>query len=444
MIDESGSPRLLKVASAIGAVGAVILLARLTVFMADPTKVGYSTLPSSQWEVEHSCLSAYHIAANAAGTMNVYESSLYTASTDTGIGLRQAKRLGPFKVDVFEYPPQFLLLPRALHVVTPDFMDLRLLWFGFSVAMLLTASVVVARYMGGAVGTRVLLLSPLLWISPTTTLSTLQKGNVQIVIIAAALMAMVLIMRGHRALGGAMLAFATVSKLWPGILIVYLLARRDWRAVGWVAAFGAAFSAITFAMFGWSAYAAFLDHAPRLMSGEAFPAFRNPAAMVINLSIPNILFKLNIFGVPGATFEVAKVLGSIYTIIMIVITVWAARRPWRPVDQPLVWLGILILATLRSPFLPMTYGAIPAIWLLTLVGAGRVPTGRWLTLVGVAWIGLNLAWPIDWSVDPRIGAGVSFVPLILTVAIAARVLRREAVATAFDASTTRANSLSVS
>ena len=33
-----------------------------------------------------------------------------------------------------------------------------------------------------------------------------------------------------------LLAYAIVSKLFPGVLLFYLLLRRDWRAVGWTAA----------------------------------------------------------------------------------------------------------------------------------------------------------------------------------------------------------------
>ena len=45
-----------------------------------------------------------------------------------------------------------------------------------------------------------------------------------------------------------------------------------------------AFIVLTFLEFGWAPYAAFLDHLPGLLGGEAFPAFRNPMAMAINFS----------------------------------------------------------------------------------------------------------------------------------------------------------------
>src|SRR6185295_11963880 len=73
--DES-APRLFTTTSAVLSVIALVLLVRTTVFMVDPTRIAYSTFPSSNWEAQHSCLSAYHIAAEAVGSANVYDNAL--------------------------------------------------------------------------------------------------------------------------------------------------------------------------------------------------------------------------------------------------------------------------------------------------------------------------------------------------------------------------------
>lgn len=419
----SAVPASYKVFAAVVSVLALILLTRLTIFMVDPSKVSCSANPFSQWEIKHSCLTAYYIAGQAVGVQNIYSPELYNAPEDNPSAPRKPRTLGPFNVDVFEYPPPFLLLPRAFHLLTPDFMDLRPVWFAFCAAVLLAGLVAVAAHIGGPIGTRALLLSPLLWIAVPSTLSTLQKGNIQVVIIASAMMAMILFARGRVVFGGAILAFAIVSKLWPGMLIVYLLARREWRAAAWTIAFAFAWSALALALFGWSAYETFLGHAPGLLSGEAFPAFRNAGAMAINLSIPNILFKLKLFGFPGGTFEVAKVLGWIYTVVAVAVTIWAARRTWRREDQPLVWLTILTIAAFRSPFLPVTYGVIPGIWLLTLVAASWTPNARSLALTGLGFIALNANWPMDWGIDPRVLAVASLVTMAMMIGLTIRTLR---------------------
>jgi len=336
---------------------------------------------------------------------------------------RNARMLGPFKIDVFEYPPPYLLLPRALRLLTPDFMRLRMLWFGLSGGVVLLAFLVVARSLGPAASTRALLLSPIIWV-PISTLSSLQKGNVQLMVIAASMLAMGLFERRRWAAGGALLAFVTMSKLYPGMLVVYLLARREWRAVGWTAALGVAFLAVSLVDTGWAPYPTFLQHLPGILGGEAFPAFRNPAATAINLSVPGIVFKLKLFGVPGMGFGASKIAGWCYTLVAVAATFFAGRRPIEHHEKPLAWLAILILATLRSPFLPVVYAAFPAVWLLTLVAAQAAPTAKNLAMMLLAWAALSVYWPIDWAVDPRLLAVATAVPQTAIVVLAILVLRR--------------------
>jgi alpha-1,2-mannosyltransferase len=118
------------------------------------------------------------------------------------------------------------------------------------------------------------------------------------------------------------------------------------------------------------------------------------------------------------------VLGWIYTAILVWVTVRAAQRPQTEAEKPLVWLSIILLATLRSPFLPATYGVIPALWLLTLLAATYRPSAKTLALVVVAVAALNLHWPLDWAMDPRLRAILYTIPQAMTVGLAVLALRR--------------------
>jgi hypothetical protein len=424
VIEASACPRGLSALSGTATLVALVQLSRLAIFMVDPSQVGYSSMPSSQFEVQHSCLSAYYVAAQAADTVpNLYDDSLYSLPADDPTAIRKPRMLGPFRIDVFEYPPPFLLLPRALLNLTPDFIRLRALWFGLSGGVILLAMLVVARSLGPVAGTRALLLSPFVWMA-LPSLSNLQKGNVQAPVIATSMLAMVLFEKRRWASGGALLAFVTVSKLYPGLLVLYLLARRQWRAVAWTAALGFAWCAGTLLLLGWAPYAAFLDHLPGLVGGEAFPAFRNPAAMAINFSIPGLVFKLGLFEVPGMSFGAAKIVGWMYTLVAIAATVVTARRSLPDSEKPLVWMAILILATLRSPFLPQGYAAFPSLWLLTLLVAGCAPTSKTVVRFMLAWAALNVYWPTDWAIDPRLLASVNLVPQTVTILLAVLALRR--------------------
>jgi len=420
-LDAHACSRGLFAVSGIATLLALFALGRLAVFMVDSSRVDLSSIPASTWETQHSCLSAYYVAGRAVSTTpNVYDDNLYSLAGDPNAP-RLPRKLGLFNIDVYEYPPPFLLLPRLIGLLTSDFARTRALWFGLTGALMFLAIVWVARAMGPIAGTRALLLSPLLWLS-LPALSTLQKGNVQAIVIAGSMLAMLLFEKRRWAAGGALLAFLTLAKLYPGMLVVYLLARRQWRAVAWTAVAAAAIVAVSLIDTGPRLYARFVDHLPGLLSGEAFPAFRRPAAMAVNYSVPGLVFKLKLFDVSGMDFGAAKVVGWIYMLVVVAVTVWAARRSWRHEDKPLIWMAIVILATLRSPFLPQAYAGLPPLWLLTLLGARGMISARSLAGVLAGWIAFNLYWPTDWGMDPRLLALITTVPQALTIALAVFVL----------------------
>lgn len=400
-LDPSAISRPLATLSAIATLLALVQLGRLTAFIADDSRADLSVLPASAWEVHHNCATSYYVAAAASfHSTDFYADSLYTARDDDPTKVRKPLKLGSFNIDVYEYPPPFLLLARTILRVAPSFPAFRALWFGLSGFFLLGVMLWVLRGFAPVMATRAILWLPLLWAAPTTV-STLQKENVQPLIIAAAILAMVLFERRRFALGGFVLAFATVSKLYPGMLILYLLACRRWRAAAWTFAFALVFTLAIGLELGRGAYDAFARHLPGLLSGEAFPAFRNPMPTANNVSIPGLVFKLRLFGVPGIGFDTMRIVGWIYTLAAVGITWWLARQPRREDEKPLAWLAILIVATLRSPFLPSIYGVFPATWMLCLLASRLEPTARNVLAIGFGWLLLAFYWPPDWRLDPR-------------------------------------------
>jgi hypothetical protein len=278
--------------------------------------------------------------------------------------------------------------------------------------------------MGPVAGTRALLLLPLAWIGHPM-MSTLQKGNVQLVVVALALLAMALFEGRRRAAGALLLAYATVSKLYPGMLVFYMRARRQWRAASWTAAMGLALVALTLWDSGWAPFFAFQEHMPKLLSGEAFPALRNPGPMAINISVPGLVLKSRLFGMPGTGFGAMKIVGWIFTAVVLWAAYRAARRPLREDEKPLVWIAVLILATLRSPFLPQAYGVVHSLWALTLLAATYPATVRTIFLAVLAVVTLNLYWPVDGAMDHRLRATLNtLLPQAATVLIVVLALRR--------------------
>lgn len=425
-LDDGPRSRFLYVISGLATIAALFQLARLCVFILNPAAVGCAISPSRGLGLanSHSCVSAYFVAAQSATTTpNVYDSELYAFPSASADEIRKPRSIGPFKIDAYEYPPPFLLLPRGLRIFSPDFLRFRMIWFALNGAVLLIGLLAVARALGPVVGRRALLLSPLV-LASDLTIGTLQVGNLQAIVFGLAMLAMVLFAQRRYAAGGALLAFATVSKLFPGLLLVYLLARRKWAALAWTIGLIIVLVGISLLDTGRAPYDAFLKHLPKLLGGESFPAFRNPHAVAQNFSIPGMAFKLRLFGVPWASFAAMRIVGWIYTLIALAATVIVARRPLNRIEQPIAWLAILIVASLRSPFLPL-YAVIPALWLLTLLVAVVAPTVRTLCFALLAWLILNITIPISGQ-DPRLSSIILLLPQTVMVILIVLALRNRA------------------
>jgi hypothetical protein len=420
----SAVPSTYRLAFAAGALAVLVQLGFLTAFIIDPSAQRWTSGLARPWQSGHSCVSAYWVAAEKATAVpDIYVDTVYRPVT-LGDARRQPN-LGPFIVDVFEYPPTFLPLPRLLAAATPDFWGFRRLWFAINLAGVAIGLIVIARRIDASLGTHAVWLTPWALAAPSV-IGTLQVGNVQLLFLVGSAVAMLLFERRRPAVGGLLLGYAIVSKLYPGVLVFYLLLRRDWRAVGWTAAAGVALTLVALVDVGWTPMLAFVDHLPKILSGEAFPGlFRGPA-IAINESVPGIVFKLGIFGVPGTGFAAAQVVGWLYTVVLVAMTAWFARR-WRDHRlDPLAWIAILTLATLRSPFLP-GYGAFPALWLATLVMAVACDRPRPGLAAAALWLVLALQFG-QTGASPPVNAVVTFTHTLASLLMVCAVLPRLAAA----------------
>src|SRR5262249_19930148 len=113
-------------------------------------------------------------------------------------------------------------------------------------------------------------------------------------------------------------------------------------------------------------------------------------------------------------FGAAKVVGWIYTVVAVAVTILMARRGR---GGPVAWITVLVLATLRSPFLPNAYAAIAPLWLMTLLGAETDARGRVLAWIGGAWLTLEYVWPVDWPLDPGVASAINAVPMAVIIAL---------------------------
>jgi alpha-1,2-mannosyltransferase len=433
----------------IAAAAACVWNARLTIFMMDASRVSCSYKPLDPFLTNHSCFSAYSEAARfaaTAGDVNIYDSRLYAPESTAG-----PRRLigGNLRVDVYHYPPPFLLLPAAIRLAAPEFSATRKVWFMVQALLLAAALVMLSRWIGGVPGAWAAALGWLVLASPAV-LMTFQSGNFQVTVYSLAVIAFVLACTKRELSAGAILAYATAGKIVPGILVLFLLTGRRWRAVIYTAAFSVLLCAITVAWFGWKPISDFIWYEmPKIASGEAFPQTERVTTSIANLSVYGETVRLRSllkswFGLQWFGPEVGRPIASIYGLVVILLAAaagWlAGRQGWLTAVTPEVRiklaqlvLALLSLLAFRSPFVGSIYGYLGTMWLLTLLAAeastvrARVGWLAWFGVLAAAmWLTPSPAPPASLIPPPQGWMAVTSVMfssvLLLNLGVAARVM----------------------
>jgi hypothetical protein len=391
-IGVGGLPKVLALALALAAALAIVHFARMSVFIADANRTSYSIEPDDPFRRVHSCMSAYAESARFAseGGHNIYERSLYRQGENIG------RPIGPLRVDPFHYPPPFLLAPHAVRVVAPDFWDFRRIWFALQALTLAGAIVGLAAWIGGRGGAFALLGGTLVLAFPHTA-ATLQQGNFQITAVPLAAVAFVLLSAGRHALGGSVLAYAALAKIFPGILVVPLIAGRQWRRTAWVAGAAVVLLALTVLVDGVAPFRDFVSTAlPEISSGAAFPQTENPAHSRVNWSAYGQTVRLRHLGATWLTQPRGLMLMQLYGIVVVALAAWVGWKRRFDVSRESerlallqVTLALIGLASFRSPFVGAVYGTISTLWLMGLIAAGASAVRTQITwfaaLVAIAW-----------------------------------------------------------
>ncbi|HKO55868.1 MAG TPA: glycosyltransferase family 87 protein [Thermoanaerobaculia bacterium] len=416
--------------AAIGVLAAVRLWG-LAWFMMDSAHAELSVLWFDPFYIRHSCFSSLYLSAKLAmeHAPNPYQSELY----DTDL---YKSFLGRFTMDEFLYPSPFMLLPRVGLAITKSFMTLRAAWFAIEAATFGAAVVIVAKWIGGENGRRALFLAPALFLA-TPVLLTLQIGNFQLAAIAMTMLALVAFESKKNVAGGALLGFA-LFKIFPGIVLIPLAIQRRWKAVAWTAGFSALYTALSVAWMGQTPLRQFLGYGlPRITKGEAWSFLELDIPIIhevvaINQGIPGLALKLHDLGARIAMHDSVQRVSMVYSVIVVALAVvvgFRLARPSPPAPLPAargeggrrpgegldrltraqLWIALIALAALRSPFVPDTYALPPVLWLWSLV----MPR-FWEKPLGLAllWIPLSIVLPFEGPLAP-IGSARLFLGFIV-------------------------------
>lgn len=391
---------------------AIASLTRIAIFLGAPGEVWASFMPGDSFLAHHSCLTAYvhgAILSKDPGA-NVYDLAFVTVDAHLPAALPStAAGFAPFTLDAFGYPPPFLLLPRALLLLTTDFASQRIIVAALSLVLVLVACAVTARTLGGAAERRLWLLTPLFVAHPLAEV-TLQIGNFHLIAVALCLMSWALLEQQRNSLGGALLAVATLSKIFPGLLGVLLLVQLRWRAVAWTCVAAVGLVALSVGVLGTRVWNDFLFyHLPHVQSGEALRFLAAPQEVEFNSAPFGLPFKFAALGFEGGGWGQAAWFGTLYTGFLVVLAVLAGRVSGSPSRRLMVWLSVLVLASLRSPYAaPFVMATVMLLVLVML--AAEVP--RWSAAWPYIAVGVALSIP-----TPPTEAKVAIVVSLVRMAI---------------------------
>jgi len=381
---------------------AVLQIGRLSAFMSDPSRTWGSTVPEPE-AIGHQCMSAYVQAADLArrGEPNLYAEKFYPAFSIRGDSkpmlTSPVQGLSQYLEDPYQYPPQFLILPRVALALTNHFLTMRTVWFVFQSLTFIAGVISLGFWIGGSEGLlTMLMLPPLLATLPV--MLNFQFGQFHAMTVILAIAGMVAFEKQRTVIGGALLGFAILAKIFPALLLVYLVAQRRWREIISTLIFVAIFTGLSVVILGFAPMQAFLSfELPRLINGQAFTFIdREELPLFIkarNFSIYGLIVKLRLLGISGLNTTIFHLLQWVYTIAIFVLTFFAARKHLNGsrLLKAQVWTAVLILASLRSPIAPSAYVVVPALFLLVLLAGeihGRITYGflfvlAWILIMGV-------------------------------------------------------------
>src|SRR5260370_4019478 len=91
-----------------------------------------------------------------------------------------------------------------------------------------------------------------------------------------------------------------------------------------------------------------------------------------------------------------NLLSSLYTLALFVLVLVAVRR-WRAGDESpaVLWLALLSLGALRSPFAPR-YVVVSSLWLLALLACEAARRPARIALLVAVWLLLAIEPPLPW------------------------------------------------
>jgi hypothetical protein len=251
----------------------------------------------------------------------------------------------PFFIEVNAHPPTAVLV--ALPLAALDYPSAVLVWNILSMLALAAALGLIARQLGYALSVWSVLpvLAVLLMCWPLR--SHLQQGQLAMILLLLIVAGWAAERCGRARLGGVLLGAAAAIKVFPAILFLPFLVRRQWQVVAWGSLSFVAFLVTSVVILGPASYGAYLRDVPPVVA-EWRSAWNNA-------SLPGLWNKLFDPGTKGAGVEplmysptLAYVLVLVSSTLVVYLLVRLAQQAGNQVERDRTFVaavtGMLLLA----------------------------------------------------------------------------------------------------
>jgi hypothetical protein len=285
---------------------------------------------------------------------------------------------------IYLYPP--LLAQMLMPVAAWGDLELaKTLWLGVNIGLLVATLHMLTRYIPSQ-------YHKLLWVSPVFFVPVWQAlyiGQVTVIMLVLLAGVWVAVRENKPFLAGSLLALAAWIKVFPALLVVYFLWKRDWKVIRGVIIAGVALALLQVLISGVTPMIEFFSVLFNLfVSGQ-------PAATYENLSIfgfTSRLFQPNVHVIPlfmsETLFSVTRILLTVglftiaaYAIFRSELVEDPAERDWRfDVEYALVLLTILMVGS------TLWISGLPPLLLVSVLILRNTPHYRWMTAPRGIWL----------------------------------------------------------
>jgi hypothetical protein len=292
-------------------------------------------------------------------------------------GQRVLRGATPYTNSAFNYPP---ILAFAMTPLAPaSYLTARWIWLLVSHAMLLTAGILVWRFLGG--GLRAACCVALVWAGGGAARESLGLGQIGPLLVLLLTMSYTLRGSGRAAAVGAGTAF----KILPGVLLFPMALARDWRAVFWGLGTAAMLiAAPAIALMGFAGPKA-PEYAGFLLGSPAITSWSIPSSLLRLMDAPQSSGELPgnwIYGNQTTVLHLKETqrLASAATSLLVVVAggfvlVWRSRGRLAEAQLPVAMAGFVSLALAAAPVCWSHYQILQypgvALMLGTAAGARR-------------------------------------------------------------------------